>query len=192
MDELFLLPSAPVAMPRAYWMDRFFLSSQVIVVEPSDAEWQRIQDATERHEGFDYDMDILNKLYETSSTVIPHRKYDLLTGEIRPKNHELYLGSKESWNIRNILAEAKFVHFSDWPMPKPWLEAKQEDWDKYTPKCMIISDLEHDCSDREAWLELRKDFSARRGRICGQIYDGKAPDHQKRVFRSSAYKPLIH
>jgi hypothetical protein len=181
MDELFLLPSAPVAMPRAYWMDRFFLSSQLIVIEPSTSEWQRIQEAMEHHEGFDYDMDILNKLYGTSSTVIPHRKYDLLTGEIRPKDHDAYLGSKEMWRAKDILAEAKFLHFSDWPMPKPWLEAVAEDWEKYTPECRVVSEIERDCEDREAWLEIRRDFTARRERICGQAYDGKAPKHEKRT-----------
>ena len=163
MDELFFLPSAPVAMPRAYWIDHFFLSSQLIVIEPSEAEWLRVQDATDNHEGSDYDMDILNKLYGTSSTVIPHRKYDLLTGQFRGEHHEAYLGSsKEAWNATEALAEAKYVHFSDWPMPKPWLEAKQEDWDKFTPDCRRISETEQDCSNKDAWLGLRTDFTTRR------------------------------
>lgn len=168
-------------MPRAYWQGYFFLSSHIIVVEPSATKWDRVQDAIENHEGFDYDMDILNKLYGMSSTVIPHRKYGLLTGEILPKDHETYLGSKELWRAKEILAEAKFVHFSDWPMPKPWLKALAEDWKKYTPGCRTVSADERECSDQEAWLELRRDFTARRVRICGQAYDGKAPKHQKRA-----------
>lgn len=87
MDELFLLPSAPVAMPRAYWIpERFFLSSQLIVIEPSEAEWKRVEYSMDHHEGHDYDMDILNKLYGKSSTVIPHRKYDLLSSEFRSRS----------------------------------------------------------------------------------------------------------
>jgi hypothetical protein len=81
MDEPFLLPAAPVAMPRAYWLDQFFLSSQLIVIEPSEDSWQRVQSAMEHHESHDYDIDILNKVFGTSTLVIPHRKYDLLTGE---------------------------------------------------------------------------------------------------------------
>ncbi|KAI4638527.1 hypothetical protein J4E93_010082 [Alternaria ventricosa] len=88
MDELFLLPTAPVAMPRAYWLEQFFLSSQLIVIEPSEDGWQRVQSAMEHHEGYDYDMDILNKVF-----------------------------------------------------------------------------------DRDVWLELRKDFSERRLRVCGKAYD---------------------
>jgi hypothetical protein len=114
--------------------------------------------------------------------VIPHRKYDLLTGEIRPeKNHDAYFGGgKETWRAKDALAEAKYLHFSDWPMPKPWLEALQEDWDRYTPKCKNVSETEMDCSDRDAWLEIRRDFTARRVRICGKTYDEKAPLHNER------------
>ena len=67
MDELFLMPSSLVAMPRAYcvtvqkgrpcvhlgiqgiyavtyWLDQPFLSSQLVLVEPSSTEWHRIQE----------------------------------------------------------------------------------------------------------------------------------------------------
>jgi len=163
MDELFLLPSAPVAMPRAYWMDKFFLSSQLIVIEPSEAEWKRVEYATDHHDGHDYDMDILNKMYEKSSTVIPHRRYDLLTGELHNDKHENYLGNQnEKWDARKILEEAKFLHFSDWPMPKPWWEPLSGMVEKYQPACRKVSETEEDCSDREVWLYVRKDFSDRR------------------------------
>ena len=35
MNHLFLLPSAPVAMPRAYWLTQPTMSDQLAVVEPS-------------------------------------------------------------------------------------------------------------------------------------------------------------
>ena len=35
MNHLFLLPSAPVAMPRAYWLTQPTRSDQLAVVEPS-------------------------------------------------------------------------------------------------------------------------------------------------------------
>jgi alpha-N-acetylglucosamine transferase len=165
MDELFLLPPAPVAMPRAYWMDDFFLSSQIIVIEPSEESWQRVQNAMEHHEGHEYDMDILNKVFGKSTLVIPHRRYDLLTGEFRHKvdEHEVYLGSPtETWNAREILDEAKFVHFSDWPMPKPWKKVSNDQTEMYQPECRNVSVKGQDCTDREVWLELRNDFAERR------------------------------
>ncbi|KAE8836444.1 hypothetical protein P3342_000363 [Pyrenophora teres f. teres] len=174
MDELFLLPPTPVAMPRAYWLDYFSLSSQVIVAEPSEETWLRVQNATNNHTGHDYDMDILNKLFIDSSMIIPHRKYNFLSGEFRkaPRNHGAYLGSPtEKWNPRKALAEAKYVHFSDWPMPKPWITPTSEQLENALPRCWDVEGVGEDCTDRFLWLELRDDFSKRRKRICGKYYD---------------------
>lgn len=171
MDELFLLPPSPVAMPRAYWMDKFFLSSQLIVIQPSDKEWARVDAAIEHHEGWDYDMDILNKLYLNSSMVIPHLGYDLLTGEFGRESHGKYLaGTDQEWDAKRLIEEAKFVHFSDWPMPKPWLQPLDGMVEKHQPKCRDVTvsradgeeEIREDCSDREVWLELREDFADRR------------------------------
>jgi hypothetical protein len=184
MDELFLLPPAPVAMPRAYWMsENFFLSSQLIVIEPSEAEWKRVEYAMDHHEGHDYDMDILNKIYGKWSTVIPHRRYDLISGEFHNAKHENYLGSpNEKWHPKKVLEEAKFVHFSDWPMPKPWLEPLPGMVEKHQPECRRVSSEteELDCADREVWLGIRKDFTERRQRVCGREYDGTARPSSKR------------
>ena len=35
MNHLFRLPAAPVAMPRAYWLDQPFASDQIAVIVPS-------------------------------------------------------------------------------------------------------------------------------------------------------------
>jgi hypothetical protein len=167
MDELFLLPSAPVAMPRAYWLDDFKLSSQLIVIEPSTTEWRRLEDAMEHHQDDEFDMDILHKIYGRSSMIIPHRKYDLLSAEFRSDKHEAYLGSAdEQWDAHAALKEAKLVHFSEWPLPKPWVKVTQEKLDKYTPACKNGTIAgQADCSDRDVWLGLRTDFSARR-EVC--------------------------
>jgi hypothetical protein len=118
MDELFLMPSSPVAMPRAYWLENT-LSSQLVLVEPSEFEFQRILEAFNSRASADFDMEIVNSLYGSDCMVIPHRKYDPLTGEFRAKEHRKYLGSEEeTWFPKKALDEAKFVHFSDWPLPK--------------------------------------------------------------------------
>ena len=171
MDELFLLPSTPVAMPRAYWLDFFALSSQLIVAEPSKETWLRVENATNHHAVNEYDMDILNNIFLNSSLVIPHRKYNFLSGEFRnpPLGHVEYLGSPtEKWNPRKALAEAKYVHFSDWPMPKPWIAPTSEELEKALPRCWDVEGVGEDCTDRLLWLELRDDFSKRR-KVC-KIY----------------------
>ena len=121
MDELFLLPAGPVAMPRAYWLDpkdRVFTSG-ILLVEPSPSAFNQIMDGISNADSDVYDMEIMNQLYGNDSMVIPHRPYLLLTGEFRGKNHEAYLGNAhESWDAEAILKETKYLHFSDWPVPK--------------------------------------------------------------------------
>ena len=123
LDELFLLPPAPVAMPRAYWRwkDHYELSSQLLLVETNATEFDRVMRVVESSSRGKYDMDILNDMYLASAMVLPHREYDLLTGEFNhcPKDHTSFLGSNEAvWDPKKILADAKFLHFSDWPIPK--------------------------------------------------------------------------
>lgn len=134
MDELFLLPSSAVAMPRAYWLDQPFLSSQSVVIEPSAREWHRVQQFMNRNDS-GFDMDILNTLYKDTCIIIPHRRYDLITAEFRSHTHEKYLGADETWDGAKALEEAKFVRFSDWPMPKPWRQALKSEIEEHQPKC---------------------------------------------------------
>lgn len=169
MDELFLLPSAPVGMPRAYWLDDGnFLSSQLVLVEPSKFEFQRIQKAFETRGNGDFDMEIVNDLYGRSCFIIPHRKYDLLTGEFKSGDHWKYLGSKEEkWDPDAILEEAKFLHFSDWPYPKPWIGTSDSTTDANKPGCHEVEGGEMDCRDQQAWLNFYTDFRDRRDSVCG-------------------------
>lgn len=69
MDELFLSPSSPVAMPRAYGLDQPFLLSQLILLKPSNFEWECIQEFMNRDDS-GFDMDILNSLYSIKILVL--------------------------------------------------------------------------------------------------------------------------
>jgi alpha-N-acetylglucosamine transferase len=119
MDELFHLPPCPVAMPRAYWLyhdetPSKVLSSQLMVVAPSEVEFGRIMEKMQTIDANDYDMEIVNELYLDSALVLPHRKYNMLSAEFRRENHTDYLGSdREMWDPIGAYNEAKFVHFSD-------------------------------------------------------------------------------
>ncbi|KKA19942.1 Golgi Precursor [Rasamsonia emersonii CBS 393.64] len=167
MDELFLAPSAPVAMPRAYWLnfDERTLSSQVVLIEPSEFEFNRVMKAMNEAKSNDYDMEIVNYLYKDSALILPHRPYDLLTGEFRSDNHSAYLGnSEEAWDPDKILKEAKFLHFSDWPVPKPWLTASPAVIQEKQPKCEKnpTTGEEDNCRNRDLWLGFYSDFKKRR------------------------------
>ncbi len=121
MDELFFIEPAFVAMPRAYWLgfqDRI-LSSQLLLLQPNKYEFDRVMKATSGAGGNDYDMDLLNNLYKDNALVLPHRPYDLLTGEFRGEEHSKYIGDdSKSWDPDYFYKECKFLHFSDWPLPK--------------------------------------------------------------------------
>lgn len=196
MDELFLLPSAPVAMPRAYWLDQPFLSSQILVIEPSATEWSRIQNYMTKNTKGGFDMDILNTLYKNSALVLPHRRYDLLTAEFHKKldEHEPYLGTKEKWNGTKVLEEAKFVHFSDWPVKKPWLMDEMER-KKKEPKCHLSGRNEEktDCTDRDIWVGFYEDYRTKRKEVCGREYDTRRRmvGEKRRVQRKPAWFEAI-
>ncbi|GAB1207729.1 N-acetylglucosaminyltransferase [Aspergillus pseudonomiae] len=180
MDELFFLPPTKVAMPRAYWElpDTKQLSSLLIVIEPSYNEYnalmeaalpaiygQKTVNASSTHR---YDMELLNERYADSATVLPHRQYGLVSGEFRTEDHRNFLGNDyEVWDPDKALAEAKLVHFSDWPLPKPWVLWPQKLLAEMLPKCKHNpgTPQESGCRDREVWKSIYHDFRRRR-KVC--------------------------
>lgn len=129
----------------------------------------RVLEAFTYRTNSDFDMEIVNNLYGKDCIIIPHRKYDLLTGEFRKDDHEPYLGSKEEqWDPEAAYEEAKFLHFSDWPLPKPWIRASPKEKERIGPKCHTKEDGAQDCRDREKWLFVYQDFHDRREvSLCG-------------------------
>ncbi|KAI1113076.1 glucose N-acetyltransferase [Nemania sp. NC0429] len=168
MDELFLTPPCPVAMPRAYWLfpNQKILSSQLMLVQPSEIEFDRIMKQVESASRDDYDMEIVNQLYADSAMILPHRPYDLLTGEFRKDEHEYYLGTnREEFDPVAVYNEAKFLHFSDWPVPKPWIAMAESVRQSMQPKCST-KDGQEDCSARDLWNGFYSDFTHRRSTVC--------------------------
>ncbi|KAK4665322.1 hypothetical protein QC763_400920 [Podospora pseudopauciseta] len=175
VDELFTLPPSPVAMPRAYWLypEEKKLASHILLVEPSAEEFERVLDATNKGGEDEYDMEILNTLYQDSAMVIPHRRYALLTQVFRWEDgeHAKYLGSdREEWDPIEVFNEAKYLHFSDWPLPKPWLGAAEDLRQRLEPKCRDKDGVES-CVERDIWNGIYRDFHERRQRVCGYSID---------------------
>ncbi|CAG8421297.1 unnamed protein product [Penicillium salamii] len=168
MDELFLAPSSSVAMPRAYWAnptDKLFTSA-LILIKPSEDDFTHMMEAiSEANSSTTFDMEIMNQIYGDTARTIPHRPYILLSGELRSDAHSAYLGNpKEAWDAERILQEAKYVHFSDWPVPKPWIEAGKTVVEKAQPPCAFdpSTGRQDDCHTRNLWLGLYEDFRLRR------------------------------
>jgi hypothetical protein len=182
LDELFFLPSAPVAMPRAYWdySDNHQLTSLLVLLEPSYVEYKAMMDRVEavaagqlgkdEYDGHPlYDMELLNDRYSGSALVLPHRQYGLVTGEFRKKDHRAFLGNDhETWNPDTALSQAKVVHFSDWPLPKPWVMWPQKLLAEIIPRCDKNpgTPQESGCRDREVWKKLYEDFRRKRKEVC--------------------------
>jgi alpha-N-acetylglucosamine transferase len=166
MDELFLLPQVPVAMPRAYWLDDT-MSSQLMVIEPSQIEFERIENAFTHRNATDFDMEIMNNLYGEECLVLSPQKYNLITGEFRNNQHHRYIGSStEKWDASRALREAKYLHFSDWPYPKPWSEYSHVTHDRLQPDCEMTLEGEEDCSSRDVWDGIYDEFLSRRQVSC--------------------------
>ena len=168
LDELFMLPRAPVAMLRAYWRLPSVrqLTSLFILLEPDEVQAQQLMVAASPNvrQKNEYDMEILNKFYGDSAMVLPHRQYGLLSGEFRIDDHRNYLGnSQERWDPERVLKEASLVHFSDWPIPKPWIMWPHNMIQDEMPKCKLgIRAGNDDCRDKRVWLGLYDDFRRRR------------------------------
>ncbi|KAF2641458.1 glucose N-acetyltransferase 1 [Massarina eburnea CBS 473.64] len=173
LDELFLLPQTPMAMPRAYWYPTkpWPLTSMLMVIKPNQAEFGRFKNIISGGgnpalvNAHKFDMELINDRFEHSALVLPHRPYALLTGEFRNHDHSLYLGNTfEEWSAEKALKEAKLVHFSDWPLPKPWIMWPLQGLAEVQPDCN--GSHEGTCEDRKVWKGLYEDFRQRRKDIC--------------------------
>jgi len=163
------------------------LSAQLIVATPDTFVFNQIMEQVENKTQADYDMEIVNRVFDPIALVLPHRALNLLSGEFRAEHKQGYRGyskylglGDEAWDAKKVLGEAYYVHFSDWPRPKPWYRPYKDELNN-PPKCYPMtpttsslpptnsnaSGSDMDCSDKEVWLWLYKDFQDRRKRICG-------------------------
>ncbi|KAJ5522874.1 hypothetical protein N7494_013304 [Penicillium frequentans] len=73
--------------------DHRVMTSYLMMIEPSELEFDRIIATIEFSETSDYDMEIVNTIFRDHALILPHRPYTLLTGEFREDIHTRYLGS---------------------------------------------------------------------------------------------------
>lgn len=127
---------APVAVPRAYWLnDKEASVKDQMLVEPNEGNYYRILEEAEVSGAFD--MEVLNHLFRDSAMILPHRRIALLIGELRAQDHGRYMSEDkdEEWNAIAEASRACLVHFSDWPLPKPWLPHSDAQWKSALPVC---------------------------------------------------------
>lgn len=164
LDELFFVPSATAVMPRAYWLSKPTMSSHIMVLTPSTDAFQRVEDIIKRRAGKDfYDMEIMNALFGDTCEVIAHETYALLSGEFKSADHAAFLRhqSGRAWKPRDVIKQAKMVHFSDNPLPKPWV-ATDEKIFAAKPDCLFNAEQGEECREQQIWLDLYKRFREKR------------------------------
>lgn len=181
MDHYFLSPMAPVAVPRAYWLGekgagiaRQVLESHVMLIEPKMARYEKM--VSEALRSGDFDMEVINHMFKDSAMILPHRRIALLTGEFRSKDHSRYMApdEDEEWDAVAEVSRAFLVHFSDWPLPKPWKRRTKEQWEDALPECPD-DDVEKGgrprCADRVVWTGLYEDYDRLKGQECGILHE---------------------
>ncbi|OLN87348.1 Glucose N-acetyltransferase 1-like protein 3 [Colletotrichum chlorophyti] len=176
MDTYFLTPKAAIAVPRAYWLNEMdapaaeqVVGSHVMLIEPDKERYEMLVD--EALKSGEVDMDIMNRMFRRSALILPHRRLALLTGEFRRTDHRKYLApdEDEEWDAVDEASKSYLVHFSDWPLPKPWLPHTTEEWQAALPDCPETEDAQSHrsrCADREVWSGFYEDYNADRKQYC--------------------------
>lgn len=198
LDELFLIPATPLAMPYVYWGSQggWQFSTQLTIITPSADSFSRLTDAIKVAPVAEYDISVLERVFHGQIIRIPQRPFALLSGEFRRKSHNQYIGNSfpKIWNADYILYKARILHFSDDPIPKPWFSAGKDLLNRYMPSCEESEGFGvSNCGDRQVWLRLYSDYAERRKAVCGNDFDpalnnrtdenfGKA---RRRVFHPS-------
>ncbi len=182
LDSVFLLPEAPLAMPWVYWGEPtgWAFSNQMMLISPSATGFANVEAEIKKADPDDYDLTIVEKLYKSRTLKIPQRPYHLMTGELRRTDHSKYLGSSsKKWDPEEALGKAKLLHFSDWPVPRPWASAPQVALNKYMPKCLKSEWFgATNCKDRMVWMKLYADYAMNRKGLCGSHFEVKIEEQE--------------
>lgn len=180
LDSVFLLPKAPLAMPWVYWgkPTGWAFSNQLMLISPSATEFAKIEVEVANASSNDYDLTVVEKLYKNKALKIPQRPYHLMTGELRRTDHSKYMGSSsKKWEPEEALGRSKLLHFSDWPIPRPWASAPQVMLNKHMPKCQKSEWFgATNCKDRMLWMKLYTDYAMKRKGLCGSHFEVKVEE----------------
>lgn len=108
-----------------------------------------------------------NKITRTNYNTLVYAQFN----KFRGNDHRKYLAPDEDddWNAMAEVSRAYLVHFSDWPLPKPWKQYSSADWESARPECPEDEEEEPDrlrCANRVMWEGFYGDFKTDKDRIC--------------------------
>ncbi|PSN71256.1 nucleotide-diphospho-sugar transferase [Corynespora cassiicola Philippines] len=180
LDHYFLAPLSPLAVPRAYWLNDIntasiaeqTICSHVMLLQPNKYYYEAIMNETKKSN--DFDMEVINTLFKGSAMLLPHRRLALLTGEFRTRDHQKYLSEEPDaeWNAMGETSRSVLVHFSDWPLPKPWKSRTKKQWEDALPECNPEDERDKEredrppCADRMMWEGFYTDYDDEKKAIC--------------------------
>ncbi|KAL2823011.1 hypothetical protein BJX63DRAFT_417401 [Aspergillus granulosus] len=157
----------PVAVARAYWLNDKdtnlkgqMLGSHVMLIEPNEGNFRRILAETKSSGAFD--MEVLNRLFADSAMILPHRRYALLTGEFRNKDHQWYLAEDQDaeWHAVAEVSRAYLL----------WLPHSEAQWQAALPECgedEVVETVDRPrCADRLMWTGLYEDYYRDQKEVC--------------------------
>jgi hypothetical protein len=187
LDELFLFPSVPVAMPFIYRpeipLPTYKYSSQLLLVEPADDYFNSIKETIQRKGVNSSDLDIISTAIQRKPLRIPQRPYHFPTSEFRQRSHTAYItdrNTSEVWDPERMMGEAKVLQFDD-NVPKPWIKAKKGIMNGNMPMCRERDGFgATDCRDRAIWLGVYDMFRLRRESVCGVGFEVKDEEDEDR------------
>lgn len=130
--------------------------------------------------------------------ILDHRGLILLTGELAQRDHTKYLkdyvalqkdaaergsdnnevdphhGPASRWDPLYAVSTSAYIHFSDWPFPKPWVQATAAQVLASQPPCVVTGRQRAwfrkkevmDCEAQKLWHMFFHDFAKRRYDVC--------------------------
>lgn len=183
-DHLFNSITTDLALADAYYTanEDNIVSSAFMVISPSQKLDRLLQSLIQSKSPNDYDMEIINQAYNMegvlTTTLFPYERYLLLTGIFRtPLARDKFLkGSSsrgtattpakvpeqdEAWNAKRVFQAASYIHFSDSPIPKPWVDDRGALLAQHGPKCMSLA-----CDEPEIWKNVYRMFKDEMRDLC--------------------------
>lgn len=142
-----------LAVPRAYYTESNGVSSAFMVIRPSEKLARLAREITRERSVGDYDMEVINQMVQREDVVsleLPYSKYLLLTGIFR--DHTQFDKTSE-WDARKVIEQASYIHFSDSPIPKPWVDDRGAQLRQHGPRCQGT-----DCENVVVWKEVYRQF----------------------------------
>ncbi|KAF7555101.1 hypothetical protein G7Z17_g2447 [Cylindrodendrum hubeiense] len=132
LDHLFDLPPTDLAAPRAYWLDDSFLSSTLMLIQPTAKLWDQIKQTVATLPPHQYDMDIVNALFGDIAVRLPgsyivlntHWEDWSLPSWFEPRatasNVAAPVASQAAsdQDMEDLLAQSYVLHFT--AVGKPW------------------------------------------------------------------------